>query len=225
MNELLRWHLNRPLLNYAWLFDTSAQTGRASLLPSPWRHRIITLRMLSPRLDTANVSSGVFENLPTYRLFVDNKGADIRPTMAWCRSSLLYAADIIAPNSSPPTIRKLHPEDSAENIRFLRLLSNGLHQGKISFAPFTAAHSCSDIRSASMDPFPTILANQRLRQYTMGRARKWLTSSQPITDSLILPNLEPKELPKLWSRVFNKMLPSKHQVLIWRCLPGVAFES
>ena len=51
----------------------------------------------------------------------------------------------------------------------------------------------------------------------MGGVRKWLTLSQPTMELLILLNLELSKLPKLWLRVFNRMLLSKHQVLIWHC--------
>ena len=193
------------------------QTGCVSLLPSPWRYCIASLCLLSPSIDLANVSKNTFENLPMYCLFIDHKGAAICLTMAWCQLLLFYAADIITLDNSLPMLCQINPNNNVEDARFLWFLSHGLHWGKIQFAPFTTQHSCSNIRTAPLDPFLMLLANQGLCQYMIGGTRKWLTSSQPIMESLILPNLEPDKLPKLWSRIFNNMIPSKHQVLIWQC--------
>ena len=210
-------HLHRPTLFHSFLPDVLAQHGRLSLIPAPWSQQIKAYRVLQPSPAFTPNLPVVLANLPTYRLFVNSKGAPIKPSGIWSRASTCMASSVIDIVNGHPKLKPSTYFHSRTDIVFISSLETWLHSGKLRLASVFPVLSPSPSSCAFFRPSSATLASTSIKKYRMGSGRRWLIKSKPAAPSKLLPNLSDAQLSSLWRRIWSdSAIPAKYQTLVWR---------
>jgi hypothetical protein len=207
-----------PGCNFAWLADASRLRGRFAHLPPTWRARLDAFRGLASLPPLRDIPDDQMWAAPAYLALVDFADVYVFPTRAWIAADVLAIRDVLVPSETGLAVRVPTPDDPPGRRRLLLRIAAQVASG-VWRIDADVSRRLSNAAPPTPSPTTSLLLSVRMgdatpSDYRVRDGRRWLLRNNTPLHSTLLPTADPTPL---WRRVFDKQLPVKYQVALWRC--------